>query len=223
MSPERPTMSAFRALRSRGSSGPAPSRRGSPPRSCCTEGPPRRCSCRCRARRPSPWRSRRGPWRGRLAALRLLGLDEGHEVRHRLLHDTRADFTTCGRNILPAPKRSPTTFMPSMSGPSITWIGPRELLPRLFGVGNDVSGDAVHERVREALSTPPARHASPPAASLAPDLKLAARSTSRSVASGWRLKITSSTSSRSARVELLVDAELAGVDDTHRQPARIAW
>ncbi|ETH50634.1 homocysteine S-methyltransferase [Bordetella pertussis H973] len=29
---------------------------------------------------------------------------------------TRADFTTCGRNILPAPNRSPTTFMPSISG-----------------------------------------------------------------------------------------------------------
>ena len=36
---------------------------------------------------------------------------------------TRADFTTCGRNILPAPNRSPTTFMPSMSGPSITCSG----------------------------------------------------------------------------------------------------
>ena len=36
---------------------------------------------------------------------------------------TRADFTTCGRNILPAPKRSPTTFIPAISGPSITWIG----------------------------------------------------------------------------------------------------
>ncbi|NKA88718.1 hypothetical protein GO305_02357 [Ralstonia solanacearum] len=36
---------------------------------------------------------------------------------------TRADFTTCGRNILPAPNRSPTMFMPSISGPSITWIG----------------------------------------------------------------------------------------------------
>ncbi len=33
---------------------------------------------------------------------------------------TRADFTTCGRNILPEPNRSPTTFMPSISGPSIT-------------------------------------------------------------------------------------------------------
>ncbi len=36
---------------------------------------------------------------------------------------TRALFTTCGRNILPAPKRSPTTFIPSISGPSITSIG----------------------------------------------------------------------------------------------------
>ena len=33
---------------------------------------------------------------------------------------TRADLTTCGRNILPDPKRSPTTFMPAISGPSIT-------------------------------------------------------------------------------------------------------
>src|SRR5690606_16489886 len=36
---------------------------------------------------------------------------------------TRADFTTCGRNIFPAPNRSPTTPMPSMSGPSMTSSG----------------------------------------------------------------------------------------------------
>ncbi len=36
---------------------------------------------------------------------------------------TRALLTTCGRNILPLPKRSPTTFIPSMSGPSMTSIG----------------------------------------------------------------------------------------------------
>src|SRR5678810_1185963 len=35
----------------------------------------------------------------------------------------RALFTTCGRNILPAPNRSPTIFMPSISGPSMIWIG----------------------------------------------------------------------------------------------------
>ena len=32
----------------------------------------------------------------------------------------RADFTTCGRNIFPAPNKSPTTLMPSINGPSIT-------------------------------------------------------------------------------------------------------
>src|ERR1700694_1380348 len=35
----------------------------------------------------------------------------------------RALFTTCGRNILPAPNRSPTTFMPSINGPSMTISG----------------------------------------------------------------------------------------------------
>ena len=36
---------------------------------------------------------------------------------------TRADLTTCGRNILPSPNRSPTTFMPAISGPSMTSMG----------------------------------------------------------------------------------------------------
>ncbi|CSC41264.1 Uncharacterised protein [Vibrio cholerae] len=36
---------------------------------------------------------------------------------------TRADFTTCGRNIFPSPNKSPTTFIPSISGPSITSSG----------------------------------------------------------------------------------------------------
>ena len=35
----------------------------------------------------------------------------------------RALFTTCGRNIFPAPNRSPTIRMPSISGPSITSSG----------------------------------------------------------------------------------------------------
>ena len=33
---------------------------------------------------------------------------------------TRALFTTWGRNMRPSPKRSPTTFIPSMRGPSMT-------------------------------------------------------------------------------------------------------
>ena len=36
---------------------------------------------------------------------------------------TLADLTTCGRNILPEPKRSPTMSMPCIRGPSMTFIG----------------------------------------------------------------------------------------------------
>ena len=63
----------------------------------------------------------------------------------------RALFTTCGRNIFPEPKRSPTIFIPSMSGPSITSSGRGERLPRLLRVLLDEVDDAVHERVREPL------------------------------------------------------------------------
>ena len=61
----------------------------------------------------------------------------------------RALFTTCGRNILPAPNRSPTIFMPSISGPSMTSSGRGVRLPRFFDVRLDEVDDAVHERVRE--------------------------------------------------------------------------
>ena len=64
---------------------------------------------------------------------------------------TRADLTTCGRNILPAPNRSPTTLMPSISGPSMTEERAAEFDARFFGVGLDVGVDALHQRVREAL------------------------------------------------------------------------
>ena len=36
---------------------------------------------------------------------------------------TRADFTTCGKNIFPLPNKSPTTFIPVIKFPSITSIG----------------------------------------------------------------------------------------------------
>ena len=36
---------------------------------------------------------------------------------------TLALFTTCGKNIFPAPNKSPTWFMPAMSGPSMTSKG----------------------------------------------------------------------------------------------------
>ena len=51
--PLRPIMLALTLDRPcRGSSPPAPSRRGRSPRSCCSRARRRRCSCRCRGRRP---------------------------------------------------------------------------------------------------------------------------------------------------------------------------
>ena len=35
---------------------------------------------------------------------------------------TRADFTTCGKNIFPLPNKSPTTFIPAIKFTSITSI-----------------------------------------------------------------------------------------------------
>ena len=67
---------------------------------------------------------------------------------------TRADLTTCGRNILPAPNRSPTTFMPSINGPSITASGRSASSARLLGIGHDEVVDPVDERVRAAVDRP---------------------------------------------------------------------
>ena len=64
---------------------------------------------------------------------------------------TRALFTTWGRNILPAPNRSPTMFMPAMSGPSITSRGRAASQPGLLGVLRDVRVEALDQRVGQAL------------------------------------------------------------------------
>ena len=62
----------------------------------------------------------------------------------------RALFTTCGRNILPAPNSSPTTFMPSINGPSMTSSG-RPYFTRASSASCfDEVDHAVHQRVRQA-------------------------------------------------------------------------
>ena len=156
----------------------------------------------------------------RVARRRLLLLDERHRGARPPASSRAPTFTTCGRNILPAPKRSPTTFMPSISGPSITWIGRAVLAPRLLGVLDDEVAMPLHQRVREPLLDACRRATrGPRLASLRLRLDTSRRtSTRRSVASGRRLSTTSSTRSRRSGRDLVVDAELAGVDDAHRQP-----
>ena len=134
---------------------------------------------------------------------------------------TRADFTTCGRNILPAPKRSPTTFMPFISGPSMTDSGGLPAASRcaaFLGVGDDEVGDALTSACDRRSSTGIWRQVRSGPVSLAlPPLTVCANSTSasppRDCGSAPRPR-----PSRAARVEVVVDAEHAGVDDAHRQP-----
>ena len=64
---------------------------------------------------------------------------------------TRALFTTWGRNIRPDPNRSPTMFMPAMSGPSMTSSGRAAGEPRLLGVLDDQGVVALDERVGQPL------------------------------------------------------------------------
>jgi hypothetical protein len=98
-------------------------------------------------------------------AVELLLLDVGDEVRDRALHHARA-LHHLRQEHLPAPNRSPTTFIPAMSGPSITSIGRANCLPRLLGVLDHELVDAVHERVAQPLGhreRPPAASSTGPA------------------------------------------------------------
>ncbi len=64
---------------------------------------------------------------------------------------TRALLTTWGRNILPAPNRSPTTFMPGHQRPFDDVDRALRGLARLLGVLDDERVDALDEGVGQAL------------------------------------------------------------------------
>ena len=107
---------------------------------------------------------------------------------------TRADLTTWGRNIFPAPKRSPTTPMPSMSGPSMTLRG--ILYCSSASVVSSTMKVSIPRRsaCSRRFSTVCLRHSRSSFWSffLMP-LNCSAKSNRRSVASGSRLSRTSST------------------------------
>ena len=112
---------------------------------------------------------------------------------------TRADFTTWGRNILPAPNRSPTTFMPSISGPSITSIGLAAARRASSVSSTTYMSMPLTSACSRRLATGQPRHscaAFSDAASL--PLKDSASVTRRSPASGSVLSSTSSHALRSA-------------------------
>ncbi len=111
---------------------------------------------------------------------------------------TRADFTTCGRNILPSPKRSPTIDMPSMSGPSITFKG-RPYCSRASSVSESMNSVMPLKRAYSRRFSTGVSLQRRSASCFLPSfpIKSSAMARSRSVASGRRLRITSSTPSSS--------------------------
>mmetsp|Transcript_11791 Transcript_11791/g.37411 ORF Transcript_11791/g.37411 Transcript_11791/m.37411 type:complete len:239 (-) Transcript_11791:768-1484(-) len=114
---------------------------------------------------------------------------------------TRADLITCGKNILPAPKRSPTTDMPSISGPSIMCRG-RAYLPPLARASSTSStmnwGIPLTSACTMRCSTVVfSRHSSDAVTLLCPlEVLFNEYSSSCSVASGDRLRMASSVSLR---------------------------
>ncbi len=116
---------------------------------------------------------------------------------------TRADFTTWGKNILPEPNRSPTTFMPSISGPSITSIGrppAAAISARNSSVSSSTWASMPLTKAWVIRSrTGRLRHSAAAGSSDFSDLlNRSAISSSRSAASSRRFRTTSSMRSRSS-------------------------
>src|SRR5215472_19115947 len=128
---------------------------------------------------------------------------------------TRADFTTWGRNIFPEPNRSPTMFIPSMSGPSITWIG-RSYFVRASSVSSTIQSTMPFTRgVREALLD---RSLAPfQLVSLGLRRRLHSRGELDQALARVGAPVEHDVLDALAKIgrDLLVDAELAGVHDPH--------
>ena len=143
---------------------------------------------------------------------------------------TLADFTTCGRNILPSPKSFPTVSMPSMSGPSMiltalpysaiassrSWwrVSVRPLTRDVFRrVGRSPIESWMTCEWSGVGSVLPA----------ASSFILEALSISRSVAFGSVSKITSSTHLRSSGSMSSYIWSIDGLTIAMSMPALIAW
>ena len=128
---------------------------------------------------------------------------------------TRALLTTWGRNILPAPKRSPTTFMPAISGPSMTSRGRPSFAERLLGVRLDEVVDPPDQGVAEALLDAPRRQASSSAGPLLLGLHRLGEGDQPLGGVGAPVQEDVLDPLQELGGDLLVDRQLPGVDDPH--------
>ena len=118
----------------------------------------------------------------------------------------------------PEPKRSPTIRMPSISGPSITSSGRVPRAPGLLGVLLDEVDDPVHERMRQPLldrGLPPGEVALALRRLALDPLGELDQPVGRIVAAGEEHILDPL---EQLGLDVLVDCELAGVDDAHVEP-----
>ena len=132
----------------------------------------------------------------------------------------RADFTTWGRNIFPAPNRSPTICMPAISGPSITSSG-RSYACRASSVSSTMKSTMPCTRAWESRSsTEPSRQVRSSSRSRPPPFTVSANVTMRSVASVAAVEDDVLDVLEQILRDVLVHLELAGVHDRHVEPGR---
>ena len=139
---------------------------------------------------------------------------------------TRADLTTWGRNIRPAPNRSPTTFIPAISGPSMTSSG-RAAARRASSVSASMwSATPATRACSIRFSTGHERHSAsdppPPPVRSRPAWR-SATARSRSPASGRRSRITSSTAARRSGATSSKAPSCPALTMAMSRPARMAW
>ena len=135
----------------------------------------------------------------------------------------RALLTTCGRNIFPAPNRSPTTCIPAISGPSITSSG-RSRAVRASSVSCSMNSSIpCTSACLRRSSTVVSRHERSSSFFMAPPLTVSANATMRSVASGRRSKMMSSTCSSRSGGMSSYSAICPAFTIAMSRPAAIAW
>ncbi|EWS64148.1 hypothetical protein Y695_02613 [Hydrogenophaga sp. T4] len=128
---------------------------------------------------------------------------------------------------MPWPNRSPTTFMPSISGPSITLSGrpPSRSISRHISSVSSLMNSFMPRTSAWARRSRigSARHSFFLLSSLAAPLAFSATSTSRSPASGRRFKTTSSTRSRSSGSSSSYTPTMPALTMPMSMPALMAW
>ena len=136
---------------------------------------------------------------------------------------TRALFTTWGKNIFPAPNKSPTTFIPAIRGPSITWIG-----LSCWSLASSVSSTMKSTRpftkaCSNRFETGSFLHSSSITSIFLSPLTVSANSSNLSVESSLRLSNTSSTRSNKSLGMLSYTSSMAGFTIPMVIPFFIAW